>query len=447
MWTPAATRVYIGLYRTPDCTAGLHRLRSHRQRFAVVKGSCVLTLKRAAAFAASVLLPLSAAACSTSLTAGDKGDVVIAADLELSGAYADVGTTYQRALRLKVDQVNAAGGVQGHKLRLDVKDNRSDPSVSASNIDAFSTEPNLAAIVTGWCGRCLQNVAKTMNDKEIPTISLSPADGVVEPVSARKFIFKVGPNADDTAALLAKRVQAALAGGEKSDTATVALLGTADAGGDDALSALDTALSSVGITVTKEKFQPTDTNLTQPVEAAIGGASTNAGSDNSADAPDALIISAFSSKALLAAQTAKKAGFEGRIYFDQTAAGQLFVSGADAKYIDGIIMVSTQSMVTNDLIATNPAKIARRQWFNDYTSKYGNFSEYSVYAADAIQSIVNGITVSGSATYHTAVRNAIETGQFEGFSGTIRMSPENHSGLAPQALTLLVARGDRWQPA
>lgn len=401
----------------------------------------MLTFKRATAIAASVLLPLSAAACSTALTGGDKDDVVIAADLELSGAYADVGAVYQRALQLKVDQINAAGGVQGHKLRLDVKDNRSDQSLSASNIDAFGDESNLAAIVTGWCGDCLQNVAKTLDDKGIPTISLSPEDRVVDPTAGRKFIFKVAPNADDTAAVLATEVKSAKAH-------SVALVGTSDVNGDDALTALKSALTSAGLTVTTtEKFQATDTNLNQPVEAAIGAASTDGSSNDTSEAPDALIISAFSSKALLAAQAARNAGFEGKIYFDQPAAGQLFVTGADTKSIHGVTMVSTQTMVIDDLIATNPAKIARRQWFNDYTSKYGNFSEYSTYAADAVQSIVDGIQVSDSATNHEAVRDAIETGQFEGFSGPIRMSPENHSGLVPQALTLLVARGNRWQPA
>ena len=37
--------------------------------------------------------------------------------------------------------------------------------------------------------------------------------------------------------------------------------------------------------------------------------------------------------------------------------------------------------------------------------------------------------------------------QADGLSGTIRITPANHSGLMPQALTLLVARSGRWRLA
>jgi branched-chain amino acid transport system substrate-binding protein len=33
----------------------------------------------------------------------------------------------------------------------------------------------------------------------------------------------------------------------------------------------------------------------------------------------------------------------------------------------------------------------------------------------------------------------------DGLSGPIRLTPANHSGLMPQALTVLVARGGRWR--
>lgn len=389
-----------------------------------------MTLKRVAAFAASIVLPMSTIACTTTaMDTANASDVVVAADLELSGAYAEMGTTYQRALQLKVEQINAAGGVRGHKVRLDVRDNRSDPTVSISNVSAFVSEPDLTAIVSGWCTDCLLAVAKNLNDKGVPAISLAAATEVAKPVSARKYIFKVGPNPDDGSAVLANQLTS-------DKVATVAVVGTNDTGGDDAIRSLSQAMVKAGITVTgRHEFQPTDTDVSQPVRAAT------------AQHPDALIVSAFSSRALAAAKSARNAGYTGRIYFDQLAAGELFLTGMGARDTDGITMVATQSMVIDNIIATSPAKVARRQWFNDYTARYGNFSEYSTYAADALQAIVAALQANGGAGSHTEIRDAIETSQFEGLAGQIRMSPENHSGLIPQALTVLVARGDRWQPA
>ncbi|HKT02977.1 MAG TPA: ABC transporter substrate-binding protein [Rugosimonospora sp.] len=388
-----------------------------------------MALRRAAALVTAVLLPLSAAACTTATGATNAGDLVIAADLELSGAYADVGIAYQRALQLKVEEVNAAGGVRGHRLRLDVRDNRSDPTVSVTDVSAFVDEPGLAAVITGWSGECLLAVAKTLNDKGVPTVSLAPASEVVRPVASRRYIFKVGPNSDDGAAVLAGELT-----GDKM--ASVAMVATNDASGNDALQALSRAMDKAGVAVIDtEQFQATDTDLNQPVRSAI------------AKHPEALVISAFSARALAAARSARTAGYDGRIYFDQSGAGELFLTGMGMQQTNGIAMVGTQSMVIDDVIATTPAKVARRQWFNDYTAKYGNFSEYSTYAADAVQVVETALLNTDEGADHATVRDAIETVQFDGLAGEIHMTPENHSGLTPQALTVLVARGDRWRPA
>src|SRR5690348_12318300 len=107
------------------------------------------------AIAAMLVLPLPTVACSAAIGGGDKSDIVIAADLELTGAYSDVGSTYERALQLEVDQINQAGGVLGgRKLVLDIKDNRSDPLASVSNVNAFSAE-NVAGLVVGYCSECV----------------------------------------------------------------------------------------------------------------------------------------------------------------------------------------------------------------------------------------------------------------------------------------------------
>ena len=45
------------------------------------------------------------------------------------------------------------------------------------------------------------------------------------------------------------------------------------------------------------------------------------------------------------------------------------------------------------------------------------------------------------------IRDILETSQTDGLSGAIRLTPDNHSGLMPQSLTLLVVRSGRWRIA
>jgi branched-chain amino acid transport system substrate-binding protein len=375
----------------------------------------------------AALLPISMGACSVVQSAGGSSPVVIGAVLELSGTDAAIGTTYQRALQLKIDQINADGGAGGHPLKLVIKDNHSDPTVAVGDVSDLMTEqPGLTAIVLGACTECSMAVAKTIDDNQIPTISLAPGD-VTQPVDGHRFTFKIGPNFGDDADVLAGELST-------QDIHKFAILTTNDINGTAAGNAIRTrALKVMGTVLGPELFNATDTDLSQPVHAVL------------AKGPDALVVSAFPTQAGQVAAAARAAGFKGQMFFDSLAAGDLFFqTGLTSAATDGVVMVAPQSLVIEDVIANTPAKTDRRNWFNAYTSKYGGFSGYSLYAADAAQMIAN-VYASTAGGDHTALRDALENSQFDGVSGPLRFTPEQHSGLMPQALTAVVAQDNRWR--
>jgi branched-chain amino acid transport system substrate-binding protein len=133
------------------------------------------------------------------------------------------------------------------------------------------------------------------------------------------------------------------------------------------------------------------------------------------------------------------------MFFDSLAAGDLFLqNGLATDATDGVVMVAPQSLVIEDVIANTPAKSSRRDWFNAYTSKYGGFSGYSLYAADAVQLVANVVASTGTID-HERLRDAMENSQFDGLSGPLRFTPQQHSGLMPQALVAVVANQSRWR--
>lgn len=378
------------------------------------------------AVASLALLPLSGTACQAEGTAADTSPIVIGADLELSGVDAAIGTTYSRALQLRVDQLNAQGGVDGRRVELSIKDNRSDPAISSANVNGFAADHTVAGIVMGACSSCVAGVARTVDGAKVPTVTLAPARQTVEPVTERRYVFKLGPDPDDSAASLAARLRTA---GVKR----VAVLSTDDVNGSEAVAAYSGQLSHGGPTVVSQQlFRITDIDLTQPVRGAL------------AHTPDALVVSAFPAQAAMVAKSARDAGYTRQIFFDATAAGEVFLDGPGADATTGAIMVAPQSLVIDEVIATSPARIARKRWFADYTAKYGAFSGYSTYAADAVTLIVEAVRKAGRVA-RAKMRDAMEGAAFDGLSGQIRFSPTNHSGVLPQALTTVVARAGRWR--
>src|SRR5256714_14249794 len=100
----------------------------------------VVRLIRVAVTMSAALLALSTGACTNAAPAADTSPIVIGADLELSGVHAAIGNTYVRALQLRIDQLNAEGGVDGRHITLDTKDNRSDPTRSVPTTNPLATE-------------------------------------------------------------------------------------------------------------------------------------------------------------------------------------------------------------------------------------------------------------------------------------------------------------------
>ena len=153
---------------------------------------------------ASITLVTSVTGCQSLREEPPVSEILIAADLELSGSAASIGRAYQRALELKVEQVNESGALGNRRIRLQIKDNRSDPTESLRNIGDFTADSAVHAIIMGSCNECAIGATKTINDSRVPTIALAPATEIASPVAQRRYVFKLAPNAiDDAAALVA----------------------------------------------------------------------------------------------------------------------------------------------------------------------------------------------------------------------------------------------------
>ncbi|MEU9737755.1 ABC transporter substrate-binding protein [Micromonospora chersina] len=380
---------------------------------------------------ASAVLATTLTGCEIGGEPQDTSPIVIAADLELSGASAQIGKVYQRALELKVEQLNSSGALGGRKIDLKVKDNRSDAAESLRNINDFSSDSRVTAIIMGGCNECAVGAVRTIGEKRIPTVALASSGEVTEPVAERRYVFKLAPNAADSAAALTTELT-------RRNIRKVAVLHSADKYGQEGLAALNSEFAKAGIKLGRaESVRTTDTEVSTQIDSLVD------------KKPEALIVWTPPEQASLAATTARQRRYAGALFFDASAAGDLFL-GASARSTERATLIFTQTMVIDDVIATTPAKAARRQWFQEYTARFGGYNGYSSFAADAVQLIADAELRAGGEpgrVDRSSLRDVLETAQLDGLSGPIRMTPDNHSGLMPQALTTLVARGGRWRLA
>jgi branched-chain amino acid transport system substrate-binding protein len=357
---------------------------------------------------------------------GPSEEVVIGADLELSGADAAIGKVYAQALQLRVEQVNKEGALGNRRLTLVIRDNRSDPATSAANINALASDPSVRVLVTGSCGSCIVDSAKAVNDAKIPTISLARPTTVSTPIGDRRYIFKLAPNAEDDATALVSELS-------NAGPQRVSIVSQDDLFNNETAAALNSKLGKASQTLASAE------KLGDPAAVASRIARLK-------PTPAAGVVLASSGPAGLLAKALKAEQFDGRVLYGSGAADSLFLSGDSAQAMEGASLVFTPTLVSDDVIATSPAKSGRNAWFRDYLSTYGTYNAYASFAADAVGLTVEAITQTNS-TDRDALRTAMETARFDGLSGPIRITPQNHSGLMPQAVTMLVVANGRWRLA
>ena len=379
-----------------------------------------------ASVVASTLLLAGLTGCTSDDggSGGGSDTIVIGADLDNSST---VDIAYGRALRLRIEQENASGRLGNKKLVLRAQDNRADPATSLRNLNAFAGDPAVAAVVMGSCDNCVVEAARTIGTKKIPTVALAAADEVAQPIADRQYVFKIGPNSADSAATMVAELR-------RAKVPNAAILYSDDLYGHGGEKALTAELAKANIPLTLSRsVKPTATDVSQAVGTLVEAK------------PAALLVLTGPDQAALAATSAKAAAFDGRLYFDAAAASDLFIPKAAAAATTSATMVFTQILAIDDVIATTPAKASRKQWFRDYISRYGSYSGVASFAADAVDLIAAAVARVGN--NHDQIRTILETSQIDGISGPIRLTPANHSGLMPQALTLLVARAGRWRLA
>ncbi len=388
------------------------------------------------------------AGCSVIDASDERSDevVVVAADLELTGDGSALGAIYRNALELRVDQVNERGLLGDRVLELDIRDNRTDPTTSLSNLSEFAQDSSVAAVITGGCAACLFAGIETITDGGVPTIALAGPDSVASPAADRRYIFKLGPNPRDSASALVAELG-------RADARSVALLASDDTYGSDGRQEMSAAASAAGIEIELETVVPNEEEPIRSAAEEIAAFRTTPESPappigNPDDAPplDAVVIWAYSPLANEAAVALREAGYDGPLFLDFAAADDLFLTGVTASALADATLIFTETFVIDQMIATSPATAARKTWFNDYSARYGTYHAFASFAADAIDLVVHAVNRVDS-TERALLRDVIERTQMDGLSGPIRLTPDNHSGLSSLALATLVVRGDRWRPA
>ncbi|MGW5671185.1 ABC transporter substrate-binding protein [Micromonospora sp. NPDC003776] len=399
--------------------------------------SSVLTRRGVLAAAASTLL---LTACgrpgerpgdpAASSTAPGGQELVVGASLELTGRGAALGVLQQRALEIAAETLNVAGFPVGNlrrTVRLEIRDNGSDPRLAARQATELTRGDGVQALVGGTLAETSMAIVGVAQQLQVPFLSLGACDNIVLPLAERTYIFKLTPDAGDVARRMAQLI-------ESQRVRRVVLLAAEGLHGDSGVRAVRGALGAVDVEL------PETLRLSADRRGFVSAARRAADAE-----PDGIIIWGTAPDSGNAAREVRRAGYRGPLFFDSGAVAEGTLAPPNAAAVEGAFAVHPACLAGSSLTTNTTVETARRDFTSRYTQRHGTFGGFAPYGADALQLLV-GAARAASSVDRGRLRAYLQNQVTEGIAGAYAFAPIRHGGMEPDSLGVYVVSRGSWTP-
>jgi len=352
-------------------------------------------------------------------------EIKIGGLLETSGFIASLGQPGLDGAQLAVDQVNAAGGINGRKVALVNVNSESDNTKTVSGAKRLLEQDKVAAIIGPMSSGSVFAVADTVERAKVPMIANGASRGIVQPPESRTFMF-LAPLTDVVVqSVMFKDMQA-------KGIKKIAVLNSDVAFGTSGRDSLEKAAAQYGITiVAKETFGNADTDMTPQLTKI-----------RASDA-EATVLWATGPGLAISAKNHRALGIKTPLYLAHSANDFNFLRLAgDAA--NGVLLPSSKIYVTDSLPANDPQKAVVERFVREYEKKYGKPpATFAGNGYDAAMMIMEAIRKAG--TDPARLRDAIEgTRDYVGVTAVYAYSPTDHYGTKPESVVMLTVRDGKF---
>jgi len=350
--------------------------------------------------------------------------IKIGSFLAVSGNASILGDPELKTLQMYIEEINAAGGVNGKKLELIHYDSAGKTKEANDFVKKLIKKDNVDILLGGTTSGETLAVIDVVEQEQIPFISFAGAIEIVEPV--KKWVFKT-PHSDKMA--VAKIYEDM----KKRGISKVAVI-TGNSGFDKSgLKQLHALAPQYGITiVADETYDNNDTDMTTQLTKIRG---TDA---------QAVINFGLGKAPAIVAKNIKQLGIKLPLYESHGVATKEFLNLAgDAA--EGIRLPAAALLVAEKLPDSNPQKKVVTAYKAKYEAKYGPVSTFGGHAYDGLFIAVEAMK-RAKGTDKAKVRDEIEkTKGFIGTAGVFNMSPTDHMGLDLSAFKMLEVKNGNWE--
>ncbi len=372
-------------------------------------------------------LPLLAA---MALATAVHADINVGVTVSATGPAASLGIPEKNTIALMPTTI------AGQKINYIVLDDASDTTAAVTNTRKLINEHKVDVILGSTITPNSLAMIDVVAEAQTPMISMAASARIVEPQDAKKrWVFKTPQN--DIMMSLAIATHMA-----DSGVKTVGFIGFSDAYGEGWYQEFSkiAALKNLHI-VANERYNRTDTSVTGQALKIV------------ATKPDAVLVAASGTPAVLPQRALKERGYGGKYYQTHGVANNDFLR-VGGKDVDGTFLPSGPVLVADQLPANHPVKKSAQEYVAKYEKAYGvgSVSTFGGHAWDAGKLMAAAVPVAlkkakpGTTEFRSALRDALEAAkEVAGAHGVFNMSTTDHLGLDQRARVMVKIENSAWK--
>ena len=353
-------------------------------------------------------------------------EIKLGASISETGPAAYLGDPEAKTLKMMVDEINAAGGLNGEQISLVLYDDGGDANKARTFATRLIEDDEVQAIIGGTTTGTSMSIIPVAEDAEIPFISLAGAIEIISPV--KPWAFKT-PHTDRMAC------EKIFEDMKKQGYTKIGMISGTDGFGASMRKQCLEVVGNYGIEVMgDESYGPQDADMTPQLTNLKGK-----------DGVQAILNAGFGQGPSVVTRNYKQLGITLPLYQSHGVASEGFIELAGKDAAEGVRLPGTALLVGDLLVEGDAQKPVVAAYTASYQAKYGEKpSTFAGYAHDALNIYADAVKRAGSADPE-AVRDAIEqTSGLVGTTGVVTMTPEDHLGLDLSAFRMLEIRDGAW---
>ena len=368
------------------------------------------------------LLALLFAGAATSALA----DITVGVSLSTTGPTASLGIPEKNTVAL------LPATIGGQKVNYIVLDDATDPTAASKNARKFVTEDKVDVIIGSTSTPTSTAVLEVAAEAKTPQIALAPFAPAPDKAA---WVFQMPQDFGIMAGAIAGHMAA-------NGVKTVGFIGYSDGYGELWLRDINRVAAEKGIKiVATERFNRTDTSVTGQILKIL---TTN---------PDAVLVAASGSPAVLPQATLVERGYKGHIYQTHGVANKDFLR-VGAKNVEGTVLPVGPILVAEQLPDSNASKKVALNYIKLYEAAYGADSRnsFGAHAWDAGLLLQHAIPEAlkkakpGTPEFRAALREAMENvKEMPANHGVFSFSASNHKGLDSRAVVMVRVENGTWK--